>query len=236
MARYADTLLADGERIALRTRQHWLALIIDSRTAILIFVASLVVLILSSNLGADQGISGGLRTILGYVALVGFIVAILWIGKVVWNWYSEDYIVTNRRVLKVEGILNKHSADSSLEKINDAVLDQNILGRMLGYGDLDILTANEESVDQYRMLQNAPTFKKEMLNQKHQAEQDMVRVPSPPIRAAGPATAPAPEPGTPSMSPDQVTATLASLADLRDRGAISPEEYEAKKAELLGRL
>jgi hypothetical protein len=236
MARYADTLLAEGERIALRTRQHWLALIIDSRTAILIFVASLVILILSSNLGADQGISGGLRTILGYVALVGFIVAILWIGKVVWNWYSEDYIVTNRRVLKVEGILNKHSADSSLEKINDAVLDQNILGRMLGYGDLDILTANEESVDQYRMLQNAPTFKKEMLNQKHQAEQDMIRVPSPPIRAAGPAAAPAPEPGAPSMSPDQVTATLASLADLRDRGAISPEEYEAKKAELLGRL
>ena len=26
------------------------------------------------------------------------------------------------------------------------------------------------------------------------------------------------------------------LADLRDRGAITPEEYEAKKAELLDRL
>ena len=38
------------------------------------------------------------------------------------------------------------------------------------------------------------------------------------------------------MSPDDVTRTLANLADLRDRGAISPEEYERKKAELLGRL
>jgi hypothetical protein len=38
------------------------------------------------------------------------------------------------------------------------------------------------------------------------------------------------------MSSDDVTRTLASLADLRDRGAISPEEYEAKKAELLRRL
>jgi hypothetical protein len=38
------------------------------------------------------------------------------------------------------------------------------------------------------------------------------------------------------MSPDDVTRTLASLADLRDRGAISAEEYEAKKADLLGRL
>jgi hypothetical protein len=38
------------------------------------------------------------------------------------------------------------------------------------------------------------------------------------------------------MSADDVTATLGRLADLRDRGAISVVEYEAKKAELLGRL
>ena len=36
--------------------------------------------------------------------------------------------------------------------------------------------------------------------------------------------------------PAEVTTTLASLADLRDRGAITVEEYEAKKADLLGRL
>ncbi|MGI8703609.1 MAG: SHOCT domain-containing protein [Candidatus Limnocylindrales bacterium] len=33
-----------------------------------------------------------------------------------------------------------------------------------------------------------------------------------------------------------MTQTLSRLADLRDRGAITPEEYQAKKAELLGRL
>jgi hypothetical protein len=33
-----------------------------------------------------------------------------------------------------------------------------------------------------------------------------------------------------------VTATLGHLADLRDRGAITPEEYEAKKRDLLARL
>jgi len=38
------------------------------------------------------------------------------------------------------------------------------------------------------------------------------------------------------MSADEVTRALASLADLRDRGAISAEEYDAKKSELLGRL
>jgi hypothetical protein len=38
------------------------------------------------------------------------------------------------------------------------------------------------------------------------------------------------------MSADEVTRTLASLADLQARGAISTEEYEAKKADLLRRL
>jgi hypothetical protein len=38
------------------------------------------------------------------------------------------------------------------------------------------------------------------------------------------------------MTADEVTRSLASLADLRDRGAITPEEFEAKKSELLARL
>jgi glutamate synthase domain-containing protein 1 len=42
-------------------------------------------------------------------------------------------------------------------------------------------------------------------------------------------------PGEP-LSRDEVTRTLNSLADLRDRGAISADEYERKKADLLARL
>jgi hypothetical protein len=52
----------------------------------------------------------------------------------------------------------------------------------------------------------------------------------------GSSSAPAAVPPPAEMDADDVTRTLASLADLRDRGAISPEEYERKKAELLSRL
>jgi hypothetical protein len=237
MPRYADTLLANGERITMRTRQHWLATIIDARYPWLIFLASIVVLLLSQGLG-----SGLFRDLLGYLVLAGFVVSIAWLIRVYWNWWAQDYIVTNRRVIKVEGIFNKHSADSSLEKVNDAVLDQNLFGRMLNYGDLDILTAADTAIDHYKMLNRAPEFKREMLNQKHTLEEDIARpIPSPPLRAAptpaAPAApaAPAPQPHV-TMTADEVTRSLASLADLRDRGAISPGEYEQKKAELLARL
>ncbi len=221
MARYADTLLADGERIALRTRQHWLATIIDGRVPWAIALASLVVLWLTLGLEA-----GGVRDILGWLVVAGLVVSLGWLVKVYWAWYAQDYIVTNRRVLKVEGIVNKRSADSSLEKINDAVLEQSLFGRIFGFGDLDILTAADVAIDRYRMLTAAPAFKKEMLDQKHALELDLMRAPSPALRVAPPR----------SMSSDEVTKALGDLADLRDRGALSADEYEAKKRELLGRL
>jgi uncharacterized membrane protein YdbT with pleckstrin-like domain len=239
MARYADTLLAEGEVVALRTRQHWLAPVVGAAYPIVLVVVSLVVWVLSLNLGAG-GATGTLRSVVGYAAAAGIVIGVLGVGLVFWRWSAQDYMITNRRVLKVEGIFNKHSADSSLEKVNDAVLDQSIWGRIFGFGDLDIMTASEESVDHYKWLNRAPTFKKEMLNQKNNLEMDLRHMPSPPLRAAHPAE-PAPAPAAaqaaaPVMSADQVTATLDRLADLRDRGAITPEEYEAKKAELLGRL
>jgi hypothetical protein len=231
VARYADRLLSEGEEVVLRVRQHWLALLLDARYPLLLFLAGLVLLFLSQN------VTGTFRDLVGYATIAAIVFSLLWLAKTYLSWYSEDYLVTNRRVLKVEGIINKRSADSSLEKINDAVLEQNLLGRMLNYGDLDILTAAEATVDRYRMLNRAPQFKREMLNQKHELEGEIARpLPSPPLRAAPATPPPAAAPARREMSADEVTRALAGLADLRDRGAISPAEYEAKKADLLGRL
>jgi hypothetical protein len=239
MPRYADTLLADGERIALRSRQHWFATIVDFRVPWALLILSLILLLLNTQLPAGSG-----RDVVGYAILILLVVSLVWLGIRYWGWYAQDYLVTNRRVLKVEGILNKRSADSSLEKINDAVLEQNLFGRIFGYGDLDILTAADTAIDRYRMLADAPLFKRTMLDQKHLLEEEAYRVPSPPLRpmtaevvsAAPVSTSAATSPRPREMSAEEITKALSDLVDLRDRGAISPEEYEAKKQDLLGRL
>jgi hypothetical protein len=264
---YADTLLANGERVTLRSRQHWLAVFLESKWAWIALIGFIVLFWL--NVGPlGKGDNGGLvdflKNGLGLAALVLFVIAVVVIGANIVNYLNEEYLVTNRRVMKVSGFINKHAADSSLEKINDAVLDQNLFGRIFGYGDLDILTASDETVDKYKMLRGVVDFKKEMLNQKHDLEFEQMRPPvSPPLRApyppsgaqpaapmtmsgdVAPGIVPPPTavppaapvaPPTPTMTPAEVTQTLAGLADLRDRGAITPEEYEAKKSELLGRL
>jgi len=223
VARYADTLLAEGENIVLRTRQHWFATIVDGRVPWALFLASLVLLVLMFQMDP-----GGVRDVLGYGVFAVLVISLAWLGKHYWSWVAQDYLVTNRRVLKVEGILNKRSADSSLEKINDAVLEQNLFGRIFGYGDLDIMTAADEAIDKYRMLNKAPGFKKAMLDQKHALETEFARMPGPPLRAPGSGGRP--------MSADEVTRALGDLAALRDRGALTPDEYERKKQELLARI
>jgi len=164
------------------------------------------------------------------------------------RYINQEYVLTNRRVIQVEGVLNRTATDSSLEKINDALLSQSVFGRMFDFGDLTVLTASESGIEKMRMIRSPIVYKKKMLDAKHEYEVDMERAgwtPSPPIRegatggppAASAATvAAAPTTVTPTTDPDEVTRTLASLADLRDRGAISAEEYERKKAELLSRI
>jgi hypothetical protein len=255
--RYADTLLADGEVVYMRERQHWLALLLEARTALALWLLAAVTFVLGMMLSTT---SPQVRDILGAVALGALVLGLLVFFVHAWQWWAQDYMITNRRILKVEGVFNKRSADSSLEKINDAVLTQNVPGRIFGYGDLDILTAADTAIDKYRMLNRAPAFKREMINRKHELEMEFSyrQPPSPPFRAGAPVAAAAAAGGaagggvvladgttrdaplrtaTPEAdTPDEVTRLLTQLADLRDRGAISAEEFETKKRDLLNRL
>jgi hypothetical protein len=251
---YLDNLLAEGEQPIRREHQHWFVLLADARYAILAWVAAALILILNNAIIGGNTSFSGISQAVGWVVLVLVIGGLLSFGWQVLRWQNELFVVTSRRVLQSQGVINKRVVDSSLEKINDAILSESIFGRIFGFGDLEILTASESGISLLRMLPHPDQFKRAMLDAKHELEMELSGarpLPSPAIRAAapqpvpvasaaGPGSAPASAAaGTPpasAMSADDVTRTLASLADLRDRGAISPEEYEAKKAELLGRL
>ena len=240
---YADGLLSTGERVVHREKQHWFVFIWGARYTILAVIVAIVLLVLKNNLNQP------LQDIFNYVAIalfVGGLAVLLW---TILQYLNLEYVLTNRRVIEVSGVLNKKATDSSLEKINDAVLTQSIFGRIFGFGDLDILTASESGISRFRMLVQPVEFKRAMLDAKHEYERDLSGpgfAGSPPLRASRPlgepptdetvsTPLPMPPPGAP-LSREEVTQTLNALADLRDRGAISANEFERKKDELLGRL
>ena len=260
---YADGLLTSGERVVHREKQHWWVFVWGAKWTIFAVIVAVILFLLSGNM--DQtGISGTIRTLLGWASAVVFIGGLALLIWTTLRYLNQEYVLTNRRVMETEGVINKRAADSSLEKINDAVLTQSVFGRALGFGDLKILTASEAAISEFRMIKRPIEFKKAMLEAKHEYEMEVAGggqydPPTPPMRAAAPAgaapaaaptapaapppvtdeTVPTAVPGAPApaaMEPDELTRTLNSLADLRDRGAISAEEYERKKAEILGRL
>jgi membrane protein YdbS with pleckstrin-like domain len=238
MANYAESLLASGERVVRREHQHWFILVANTRYAILALIGAALLTFVSVWFGID----GVLWQALGVLTLVLFVYGIAAFLWGILRYRNEEYLITNRRLIHAEGVVNKKTTDSSLEKINDAVLTESMFGRMFGFGDLDVLTASEEGIERLRMLRDAKDFKKAMIEAKHELEIEVGRPTMPPIRTE-PAPAPAPEPA-PAPPPaaaridasQEVADTLGRLGQLRDQGLITPEEFEAKKAELLGRI
>ena len=147
MGTYAESLLTPDEKVLRRERQHPIALILDSWLAIIFWGATAILLVVKVLLPRDifgwdlfgEGTwFNDVGTIVTWFTLLGgiVVVAVRW-----WWWRTQEFLVTNRRLVLAWGVLNKKSSDSSLEKINDAQLDISVLGRLLDYGNMKVMTA-----------------------------------------------------------------------------------------------
>jgi hypothetical protein len=173
----------------------------------------------------------------GWLAIAVAIVPAVEVIRTVLDWLNERYIITNRRVMEVRGIINKNVRDSALEKVNDVELNQSMAGRILGYGTVQIITGSDIGVNEFHRISNPVRFKREMLNAKehyHQTGPDLdderasSRVASGTAGTLGMGDAPPAKGDIPDL--------IAELAELRQQGIISEEEFQAKKTELLARL
>lgn len=213
---YLEGLMGRKEKIIFKTRQHWLVIV---PRLVLWAVISMVILLITSFLAL---------TPLDGLALVLLLALVFPFWRVMvdfLNWWNEQYVISNRRVIQLEGIINKHSIDSSLEKVNDVVLEQSALGRMLDYGDVQILTASEIGVNLFRRMARPVRFKTEMLNQKEALSQlDIFEGKATRVLAEEAPTA------------GDIPELIAELDELRSRGVITDEEFEEKKKALLEKL
>ena len=206
---YLLHMLGDKEKVILVDRQHWIVL----AQAILLEVILVIAILAAVALGLFL-----LANPLFLVGLVILIIPILSMLRDILKWNNHKYVVTNRRLIQVFGVFNKNVTDSSLEKVNDVKMDQSFLGRIFGYGDIEILTASELGVNRFTMIGNPVRFKTAMLNAKVKLESGVENI----------ATVQPKQPDIPTM--------IAQLAALREKGIVTEEEFQKKKADLLSRL
>jgi uncharacterized membrane protein YdbT with pleckstrin-like domain len=225
---YVDSLLANGEEIVYRTKKHWIAPAFSTITGTLLTIGGLAALF--GQLFTDNRFLNGLLLWGGLGALL--IGLVLLVNAAV-KWWAQFYFVTNQKVMKVEGLLRKSTSGSALEKINDITMEEPLLGRWLGYGTVRVLTAADESNLHYTFMRKPLEFRKAILDAKLLWEKQDSRDIAEAVRGgATPAVAAAPA----APSGQEIADSIASLARLRDSGAITTEEFEAKKAELLDRM
>ena len=204
---YLDSLLGERERIVLIARQHWFILFSS-----IFLELSLILIILAATVSAAIFLTPYALIIVA----VGFALMMLPIATMtrdILNFANRQYIVTNRRVMQISGILNKNVQDSSLEKVNDVVMQQSAFGRMFDYGDIEILTASELGVNLFKQIEEPIQFKTAMLNAKEYLER-----------------------GDDDQAEDSIPGLIAQLDQLRRQGILNDEEFQQKKAQLLSRL
>jgi hypothetical protein len=160
---------------------------------------------------------------IGVLALLVALIPLGYAVQIILDWINERYIITNRRVMEVTGIINKHARDSALEKVNDVDMTQSILGRLLRYGTVQIITGSDIGLNRFQRIANPVRFKRVMLNQKealglldgHEIGTAHLQAPTP---------------------PGDIPTLIAALDDLRRQGILTDDEFKTKKQQLLDRL
>lgn len=212
---YIEKLLARNERVVWVVRDHWVALL----PAILVDTAISIVIVGLSVLGI---ILSPPWTWFGLLLLV---VPIGHLALRVWGWWNQQYVVTNRRIMRVAGTFNKRVSDTALEKINDILMEQSALGRVFGFGEIEIISGSESGIDTFQRIADPIGFKKELFEQKEALarlgafEERVGRVLGAEASGAG-----------------SVPELIAELDELRQKGVITDAEFAEKKQQLLARI
>jgi uncharacterized membrane protein YdbT with pleckstrin-like domain len=232
----ADSLIAD-EKIVFESKKSWLAPIRASIVAGLLVLGALVLRAIAPS---GDGVFGWIGGVMDLIAIGLLIAGIAWIAYNIVAWRTAEFAVTNMRVLREEGLITRRSSTTLLSSLSDVRSNVGFIGGRLGFGDIILLTqSGGAGEDRFLMITKPVEFRNAVMTQKMAAPPERAAVAAPAATAgapSAPAQPTAPAAATPTSNATADAATLLQLADLRDKGAITAEEYEAKKSEILARM
>ncbi len=125
--------LLPDERAAIETRRHWMILLAP-------VLKSLVALGIATFLLAGDRAASGVSDI----AVLLIVVILGYLAYQILQWWLDHFIVTDRRVLLVSGVLTKKTAVMPLMKVTDLTYEQNPMGRLLSYGTFIFESAGQD--------------------------------------------------------------------------------------------
>jgi uncharacterized membrane protein YdbT with pleckstrin-like domain len=146
--------LMPGETLVMKEHQHWIVMIKP-----LLLPIALVILV--GLLDAFQTIPRDYRILasLATVALLGLWLIVVWI-----RWSSRSFTITDRRVILDTGVVSRASKVIALDRVQDISTNQNLLGRVLGYGRIEIDSAGAAGAEVLSALPHPQRFRDEVFS------------------------------------------------------------------------
>jgi uncharacterized membrane protein YdbT with pleckstrin-like domain len=203
-------LLIEGEDVVVELRPHWIALVVPIAVTILVVVGWG----LAFGWAPDAGV--GRTTVVWGAAIVAVLLLLAYVLPRIVAWATSIFVVTTDRIIHRRGLVAKYSMEIPLEAINDVRFQQGVFERLIGAGDLIIESAGERGRQVFADIRHPEEVQREIYAQGEQNKERMYQ-------------------GGPPRGAPSTAGELERLADLRDRGVLTPEEFEAQKRRILGR-
>jgi uncharacterized membrane protein YdbT with pleckstrin-like domain len=202
-------LLIDNEQLVLDLRPHWIALVGPIVVAVLVLVGWGLAVAYRPDSGLGRGaVSWG-------AVIVGLLLLVVYVVPRTIAWWTSMFVVTTDRVIHRKGLVAKSSMEIPLEAINDVRFEQGVFERMIGAGSLVIESAGERGRQVFADIRHPEDVQREIYAQGETNKQRMYQ-------------------GGPPRGAPSTTGELERLAELRDRGVLTQEEFEAQKRRILG--
>ncbi|MDQ3151436.1 MAG: PH domain-containing protein [Actinomycetota bacterium] len=155
--------IADDEQCLIATRRHWIApLLTMARTARTMALAAALLAVLS-YLAPTVALFQAAVAIaaLGHTAFLGWSIL---------RWRTDHLLVTDRRLLRISGIVTITVDSVPLTQITDTTCTQSLTGRILGYGTLRIQSAGQApAIERLHYLPTPATLYRATLHHDHRA-------------------------------------------------------------------
>jgi len=145
---YIEQNLMPGELISYHTRLHWIVFVSPIFLIVFGFVFSL-------------SLHSHALTVFAIVGLILFFSGILLGAARFIAYKSSEFAVTNKRVLIKIGFIQRHSLELLLQKVEGIGVDQNISGRIFGYGTI-IVTGTGGTKEAFKDIENPLEFRKKV--------------------------------------------------------------------------
>ncbi|WP_052668475.1 PH domain-containing protein [Nitriliruptor alkaliphilus] len=201
--RYPERLLTEDEEIVRQFRPHWRVLLPSLSWAMILAVGVGVGFAFDPPVG---------RIALGVAVLIWLLVA----GRAVLDYWFTNYVLTTERIIVRSGMVARNGTEIPLENINNVLFSQRVIERLLGYGDVMLESAGSQGQSRLEDIPDPEAFQSQVYRVREARSLALRHGPGPANHADG-----------------DVVTRLERLADLRERGHLSEDEFAEQKRRLL---